>query len=62
MITGNEIINLGYKPGKWFKEALEFANENNLEGKELEDFLKKASPAIYEPFAENKPFFANILA
>lgn len=62
MITGKDIIKLGYKPGKWFKEALEFANENNLEGKELEDYLKKASPATFEPFTENKPFYINILA
>jgi len=62
MITGNDIIKLGYKPGKWFKEALEFANKNNLEGKELENYLKKVSPTIYEPFSENKPFFANIRA
>ena len=62
MITGNDIIKLGYRPGKWFKEAIEFANTNNLEGKELEDYLKKASPTIFTPFEENKPFFTNIKA
>lgn len=35
MISGNDIINLGYKPGKWFKIALEYANQHNLEGTDL---------------------------
>jgi RNA-splicing ligase RtcB len=62
MITGNDIIKLGYKPNKWFKEALEFANANKLEGKDLEEYLFKTSPTILEPFVENKPFFTNIRA
>lgn len=62
MITGTDILNFGYKPGKWFKEAIEFANANNLEGKELEDYLKRVSPPQFEPFAENKPFYVNIIA
>lgn len=62
MITGNDIIQLGYRPGKWFKEALEFANANHLEGVDLEEYLKKVSPTIFEPFTENKPFYTNILA
>ena len=33
-ITGNELIALGFTPKKWFAEALEYINENNLENKE----------------------------
>ena len=32
MITGNELVELGFKPGKWFKEALEYINANDLTG------------------------------
>ena len=62
MITGNDILKLGYRPGKWFKEALEFANASHLEGVDLEEYLKKVSPTIFEPFTENRPFYTNILA
>jgi len=30
MITGKDLIELGFKPNKLFKEALSFINENNL--------------------------------
>ncbi len=38
-ITGHELIEMGYRPGKWMGEALEFINENQLTGKALEDYL-----------------------
>ena len=41
MINGNTLIELGYKPSKWFKDALLYANENNLEGQKLKDYLKE---------------------
>ena len=44
MITGKTLINLGFKPDKWFKEAIEYANENNLEGDILMDFLNQSEP------------------
>ncbi len=44
MINGHTLIGLGYKPGRWFKKALEYANENNLEGEELEEYLKTVCP------------------
>ncbi len=62
MITGKDIIKLGYRPGKWFKEAIEVANKNNLKGDELKGYLKNVSPVVFEPFTESKPFYTNILA
>lgn len=44
MITGHTLIGLGYKPGKWFGIALEYANKNNLEGDELVQYLEKVCP------------------
>lgn len=52
MINGNTLIRLGYKPSKWFRDAILFANENNLQGQELEDYLKSVSP---KPVIEIEP-------
>lgn len=39
--TGKELIELGFRPGKWFVEALDYINENNLEGNEMHNYLEK---------------------
>ena len=44
MITGKDLIEMGYKPGKWFKLALEHVNKNNLSGSELKKYLDRVSP------------------
>ena len=65
MINGNALIELGYKPSKWFKEAIAYANENNLEGRELKDYLASACPPAtieLEPHNEPIPYFKNIIA
>lgn len=62
MITGNDIIKLGYRPGKWFKEAIAFANAYNLEGEELEKYLEKISPVIIDPFDSPVTFYTNMVA
>ena len=38
-ITGNELIAMGFKSGKWMKEAIEHINTNQLEGEALADYL-----------------------
>lgn len=55
MITAKQLIELGYRPSKWFKEAIKFVNQNGLEGEELTSYLKATVPKIREPFDE--PFF-----
>lgn len=47
-IDGNTLIELGFKPGKWFKEALVYINENELEYEEMLSYLEqfKSPPAI----------------
>lgn len=44
MITGNDLIKLGFKPSKWFKEAIDYINANNLEGAELIAYANSIIP------------------
>lgn len=44
MITGHTLIELGYKPAKWFGEAIEKANKRNLSGDELKSFIGGIKP------------------
>ena len=62
MITGQDIINLGFKPNKWFKEVIEFANENNLSGDTLKSYIESVRPKYIEPHTEPIPFFQKIKA
>ncbi|MCV6629121.1 MAG: RtcB family protein [Flavobacteriaceae bacterium] len=62
-ITGNDLIHLGYRPGKWFKEALEHINENQLEGDALRNFLEPfKTPDPIALYIESIPFSINIKA
>lgn len=62
MLTGNDFINLGYKPAKWFKEALKYANRNSLHGQTLINYLDQFVIPTIEPFATPLPFHQNIIA
>ncbi|MES2764274.1 MAG: RtcB family protein [Bacteroidota bacterium] len=62
MITGKELIELGFKPGKWFKDAIEHANAHNLSGEPLVQYLKSIRPVYVDPFTEPVGFFKNIRA
>lgn len=61
-ITGKTLIELGYRPGKWFKEAIEYANQNQLVGDELSNYLEVVSPTIHEPHKHAVEYFKNIKA
>ncbi len=62
MITGKDLLDLGFKTGKWFKEAIEYANEHQLSGESLRSYLEQVSPTIMEPRQEPIDFFQNIRA
>lgn len=65
MITGNDLIALGYKPGKWFKEALEHVNKYGLTGEALTEYLEMAKPVdpVYIPLHDKHvDFHENIVA
>jgi tRNA-splicing ligase RtcB len=62
MITGKEIIDLGFKSGKWFKEAIAYANQNQLSGDSLINYLQSVSPKFILPHEEPVSFYKNIKA
>ncbi|UOQ51910.1 RtcB family protein [Hymenobacter cellulosivorans] len=63
MITGNDLLSLGLKPGKWFKEALEHINTHALEGEALHAYLDTVKPAPEIPLlTQAVPFHENISA
>jgi hypothetical protein len=43
MITGQTLLNWGYKPGKWFKEAIRAANLEPERAKEIVESMCPAS-------------------
>ncbi len=62
MITGKQLIELGYKPSKWYNEAFEFINQNNLEGEASGSYLKTVVPIIIEPLNKSLFYYKNIKA
>ncbi len=62
MITGKTLVDLGYKPAKWFREVIEYANQNNLEGDSLVAFINSVKPSIILPFDKPLDYFKNIRA
>lgn len=64
MITGKDLIAMGYKPGKWFKDAIDHANAEQLSGDGLKTYLESVSPNIFEiePHSEPVSFHQNIRA
>lgn len=62
-ITGNTLIEMGYRPGKWFKEALAQINERQLEGSDLVTYLEGIKPPpMLDLHEQAKPFAVNIEA
>lgn len=60
MITGKDLIEMGYKPNKLFKDAIEYANANNLTGDSLRAYLDSIQPVHIEPHKEPLKFHQNI--
>jgi RNA-splicing ligase RtcB len=63
MTTGKDLLDLGFKSGKWFKEALEHINTRELTGDEMLAYLREVGPPPALPLLpEPRPFFENIRA
>ncbi|OYU96588.1 MAG: RNA-splicing ligase RtcB [Bacteroidetes bacterium B1(2017)] len=62
MITGKDILDLGFKPAKWFKDVIEYANQNQLSGNSLKDYIEQVRPKYIEPHSEPIDFYKNISA
>jgi hypothetical protein len=61
--NGNHLIELGYRPAKWFKEAIEFINENNLDETQIKEYLEQFKQPELIPLHETaKDFVINIRA
>ncbi len=60
MITGSDLLQMGYKPAKWFKEAIVYANKNQLSGNGLKTYLDGFVPNHVEPFSIPVPYHKNI--
>lgn len=62
MITGKDIIDLGFLPGKWFKDVVEYANLHNLQGDALKEYILSARPTYIEARTEPIEYYMNIRA
>ncbi len=62
MITGKDLVSMGYKPGKWFADALEVINAQSLSDLELTEYLDRVQPNEIDPFTNSRPYFQNIRA
>ncbi|MGI4871205.1 MAG: RtcB family protein [Janthinobacterium lividum] len=63
MTTGKDLIDLGLRSGKWFKEALEHINAHHLEGAEMLAYLDTVKPPATLPLLPAPvPFYQNISA
>ena len=61
MITGKELVELGYTPGKWFKEALEYINANEIALEDINTVIEQFIPPPYmEPHENALPYYKNI--
>ena len=61
-ISGNDLIALGFKPSKWFKDVIEFSNANKLSSSEILAHIEKIRPKHLEPHTEPVSFHKNIRA
>jgi len=62
MITGKDLINLGYKPSKWFKDVIDYANQHQLSGDRLNNYIASVIPKYIDPHEEPVFFYKNIRA
>lgn len=62
-IDGNYIVKLGYRPAKWFKEALLYINQNDLNEQQIALYLEQyRSPDPLELLTTHAPLHINISA
>lgn len=62
MITGKDLINMGYKPNKFFKKAIEYINSNNLNEDGIHKCMYNFQVNYIEPYNKPISFYQNIIA
>lgn len=61
--NGNHLIELGYRPAKWFKDAITYINENKLDEHQIAEYLVQFKQPDLIPLHETaKDFIINIRA
>ncbi len=60
MINGKDLKAMGYRPGRWFRYALEHINEQELRGDDLVNYLDSVQPELIEPLEEPRDYKRNI--
>lgn len=53
---------MGYRPGKWFKEALEYVNAHELSAAAMKNYLDEMQPHTIDPHEKPLPFYKNLRA
>ncbi len=62
-INGDTLIELGFEPGKWFREAIDHINDEQLEGEARNTYLEQfRAPPKLPLHAERRPLAINIRA
>jgi tRNA-splicing ligase RtcB (3'-phosphate/5'-hydroxy nucleic acid ligase) len=61
-ITGKDLVEMGYEPGAWFKDAISHANSAGLAGDDLIAYLDAQKPAPKIGLQDAIPFHRNITA
>ncbi len=60
-VNGHNLIELGFRPDAWFKEAIDYINSNQLEEEAMLNYLEQfKSPPMLELHQEAVPFRVNI--
>lgn len=62
MFNGNHLIEMGFEPAKWFKDALSYANANGLTLAELKAYAETLKPIQIEPHTNPPTYHVNIIA
>lgn len=62
-VNGKTLIALGYKPRRWFREAIDYINEHELEGEDMQNYLAQFKMApMMDLHKEAAPLHTNIKA
>lgn len=60
-ITGNDLIEMGYTPGKWFGEALKHINDTSLRGDAIVEYMESIKPPPkIKPYTLRKDYHENL--
>lgn len=60
VVNGDYLLNLGFKSGKWFKEAINHINKNQLSDEDIKTYMESIEPVYIEPLIEPVTYHVNI--